>query len=135
MALESLKQKSPAAISTAEHDLSVLHSQSCDFSFSDKTNAANRTKAVSKFELWAARIGFFTGGFTVASWAPLIPFVQSKLALEPYVLGFLLLGLGVGSFVGMPLAGTLTQRLGARNAIALSGLASCLLLVLLALMP
>ena len=75
------------------------------------------------------------GGFTVASWAPLIPFVQSKLALEPYVLGFLLLGLGVGSFVGMPLAGTLTQRLGARNAIALSGLASCLLLVLLALMP
>lgn len=128
MALHSLKHKPDSAVSTSEHDLSVLHTQS-DLPFSEKTNAANRTKAVSKFELWAARIGFFTGGFTVASWAPLIPFVQSKLALEPYVLGLLLLGLGVGSFVGMPLAGTLTQRLGARNAIALSGLASCLLLV------
>ena len=134
MALHSLKHKPDSAVSTSEHDLSVLHTQS-DLPFSEKTNAANRTKAVSKFELWAARIGFFTGGFTVASWAPLIPFVQSKLALEPYILGLLLLGLGVGSFVGMPLAGTLTQRLGARNAIALSGLASCLLLVLLALMP
>ena len=88
-----------------------------------------------KFELWAARIGFFTGGFTVASWAPLIPFVQSKLQLEPYVLGFLLLGLGVGSFFGMPLAGALTQKMGARNAIGASGLISCLLLVLLAAAP
>ena len=35
----------------------------------------------------------------------------------------------------MPLAGTLTQKIGARNAIALSGLLSCALLVLLALMP
>ena len=61
--------------------------------------------------------------------------MQSNLALEPYVLGILLLGLGVGSFVGMPLAGALTQKVGARNAIAVSGLASCLLLVLLALMP
>lgn len=73
--------------------------------------------------------------FTVASWAPLIPFVQSQLQLEPYVLGLLLLGLGVGSFVGMPLAGKLTQRIGARNAILLSGLASCLLLVVLSLVP
>lgn len=71
----------------------------------------------------------------MASWAPLIPFVQAQLLLEPYVLGFLLLGLGVGSFVGMPLAGRLTQRIGARNAILLSGLASCLLLVVLSLVP
>ncbi len=99
----------------------------------DKTHA--KAGAVSKAELWAARIGFFAGGFTVASWAPLIPFVQTKLALEPYILGFLLLGLGVGSFLGMPLAGTLTQRIGARNAIAVSGLTSCLLLVVLALAP
>ena len=78
---------------------------------------------------------FFTGGFTVASWAPLIPFVQSELALKPHILGMLLLGLGVGSFVGMPLAGKLTQKIGARNAIAASGLLSCLLLVFLAMIP
>ena len=98
-------------------------------------NASAAQTGVGKFELWAARIGFFTGGFTVASWAPLIPFVQSKLQLEPYVLGFLLLGLGVGSFFGMPLAGALTQKMGARNAIGASGLVSCLLLVLLAVAP
>ena len=96
---------------------------------------ASNPSGVTKFELWAARIGFFTGGFTVASWAPLIPFVQSKLQLEPYVLGILLLGLGVGSFFGMPLAGALTQKIGARNAIGSSGLVSCLLLVLLAYAP
>ena len=101
MALHSLKHKPDSAVSTSEHDLSVLHTQS-DLPFSEKTNAANRTKAVSKFELWAARIGFFTGGFTVASWAPLIPFVQSKLALEPYVLGLLLLGLGGGPLSACP---------------------------------
>ncbi len=98
-------------------------------------SASLEQTGVGKFELWAARIGFFTGGFTVASWAPLIPFVQSKLQLEPYVLGFLLLGLGVGSFFGMPLAGALTQKMGARNAIGASGLISCLLLVLLAVAP
>ena len=135
MALQSLKHKPSSAVNTSEHDLSVLHSQPSEISFSEKTNAANRSQTVSKIELWAARIGFFTGGFTVASWAPLIPFVQSHLQLEPFVLGFLLLGLGVGSFVGMPLAGTLTQKLGSRNAIAISGLASCLLLILLAFMP
>lgn len=90
---------------------------------------------VTKAELWSARIGFFTGGFTVASWAPLIPFVQAELSLTPMVLGSLLLGLGVGSFVGMPLAGCLSQRIGCRNAIGLSGLLSCLLLVMLAMMP
>ena len=135
MALDSLHRKPSGAFSPQEHDLSALHNQHSDLPFGEKTHAANRIQAVSKFELWAARIGFFTGGFTVASWAPLIPFVQSELALEPFVLGFLLLGLGVGSFVGMPLAGTLTQKIGARNAIAASGLASCLLLVLLALIP
>lgn len=96
---------------------------------------ANARIGVSKAEMWSARIGFFTGGFTVASWAPLIPFVQSELSLSPMVLGSLLLGLGVGSFVGMPIAGHLAQRIGSRNAIGLSGLLSCLLLVLLAMMP
>ena len=61
--------------------------------------------------LFAARAGFFTGGFTVASWAPIIPFVQTELSLEPAVLGTLLFGLGIGSFFGMPIAGTVSTRL------------------------
>lgn len=135
MALDSLNRKPSGAVSPLDHDLSVLHNQHSDLPFGEKTHAANRTQDVTKFELWAARIGFFTGGFTVASWAPLIPFVQSELALKPHILGMLLLGLGVGSFVGMPLAGKLTQKIGARNAIAASGLLSCLLLVFLAMIP
>lgn len=107
---------------------------SCSIS-RDKTDASPKAGSATKAELWSARIGFFTGGFTVASWAPLIPFVQSGLELSPMLLGTLLLGLGVGSFVGMPLAGTLSQRIGCRNAIGLSGLLSCLLLVCLTLMP
>ena len=135
MALDSLNRKPSGVVSPLDHDLSVLHNQHSDLPFGEKTHAANRTQDVTKFELWAARIGFFTGGFTVASWAPLIPFVQSELALKPHILGMLLLGLGVGSFVGMPLAGKLTQKIGARNAIAASGLLSCLLLVFLAMIP
>lgn len=132
----SLKKKPMSAVATLDVNLSAQHSLQ-DAKADEKIHAGsgNRMNAVSGAELWAARIGFFAGGFTVASWAPLIPFVQAQLLLEPYVLGFLLLGLGVGSFVGMPLAGRLTQRIGARNAILLSGLASCLLLVVLSLVP
>ena len=77
--------------------------------------------------LFAARAGFFTGGFTVASWAPIIPFVQTELSLEPAVLGTLLFGLGIGSFFGMPIAGTVSTRFGNRAALAASGVLSCLL--------
>lgn len=120
----------------SQTDLSNLHQpQNNPFEKITETNTNKSVSPVSKKELYAARIGFFTGGFTVASWAPLIPFVQSELALTPMVLGTLLLGLGVGSFVGMPLAGGLSRRIGAKNAILFSGLASCLLLILLAWMP
>lgn len=102
----SLKKKPMSAVATLDLNLSAQHSLQ-DAKDDEKIHAGsgNRMNAVSGAELWAARIGFFAGGFTVASWAPLIPFVQAQLLLEPYVLGFLLLGLGVGSFVGMPLAG------------------------------
>lgn len=127
---KNISPKSFAGTSPKLRESSSSHSFSCD-----KTDASPKTGAATKAELWSARIGFFTGGFTVASWAPLIPFVQSGLELSPMLLGTLLLGLGVGSFVGMPLAGTLSQRIGCRNAIGLSGLLSCLLLVCLTLMP
>ena len=112
-----------------------LSSNEAPSRFSEKTHAAQPVKPVSRLELHAARIGFFTGGFTVASWAPIIPYIQSELSLDPLMLGLLLLCLSIGSFVGMPLAGTLTRKFGARNAIAASGLASCVLLVILASIP
>lgn len=98
-------------------------------------NACPSQSAKMRRKLLAARAGFFTGGFTVASWAPIIPFVQSELALEPAVLGTLLFGLGIGSFFGMPIAGTVSTRFGNRTALAASGVLSCLLLVVLAMIP
>ena len=101
----------------------------------NKDVSPDARKKLLRRKLWAARAGFFTGGFTVASWAPIIPFVQKELLLEPALLGTLLFGLGIGSFVGMPLAGSISRRLGSRTAIAASGLCSCLLLFVLALIP
>lgn len=79
--------------------------------------------------------GFFTAGFTLAAWAPLIPFVKEALNLEPINLGAMLLALGLGSLVGMPLAGKVSAKYGSRAAIGASGAASCGCLVLLAMMP
>ena len=103
MSLNStLKKKPMSAVATLDLNLSAQHSlQNAKADEKIHAGSGNGANAVSGAELWAARIGFFAGGFTVASWAPLIPFVQSQLRLEPYVLGLLLLGLGVGSFVGM----------------------------------
>ena len=136
MSCELTKNISPKSFAGTSSATSKLRDSVSSLSISrDKTDASPKAGAATKAELWSARIGFFTGGFTVASWAPLIPFVQSGLELSPMLLGTLLLGLGVGSFVGRPLAGTLSQRIGCRNAIGLSGLLSCLLLVCLTLMP
>ena len=86
-------------------------------------------------QILAARIAFFTGGFTVAAWAPLIPFVRNGLLLDEFRLGLLLFGLGLGSFFGMPFAGSLSERYGSRHALAFSGIGSCILLILLATVP
>lgn len=61
--------------------------------------------------------------------------MQTELSLEPAVLGTLLFGLGIGSFFGMPIAGTVSTRFGNRAALAASGVLSCLLLVVLAMIP
>lgn len=86
-------------------------------------------------QILAARVAFFTGGFTVAAWAPLIPFVRNGLLLDEFRLGLLLFGLGLGSFFGMPFAGSLSERYGSRHALAFSGIGSCILLILLATVP
>ena len=101
MSLNStLKKKPMSAVATLDLNLSAQHSlQNAKADEKIHAGSGNGANAVSGAELWAARIGFFAGGFTVASWAPLIPFVQSQLRLEPYVLGLLLLlfpGLSLG---------------------------------------
>ena len=63
----------------------------------------------------AARFVFGAVGFGVAAWAAQIPSVKFALGIEEHVLGLLLLLVGVGATVSMPLAGNLAGRFGCRT--------------------
>lgn len=78
---------------------------------------------------------FFVIGLAAGAWAPLVPFARQRLALSDGALGLLLLCLGVGSIVAMPVAGALAARLGCRVVLMLAGAAIALLFPLLALAP
>jgi len=83
-------------------------------------------------EQLSTRIVFFIAGFGMAAWAPLVPFAKIRANIDDGLLGLLLLCLGVGSIVAMPLAGALAARLGCRLVIALSTGLICLTLPFLA---
>lgn len=68
----------------------------------------------ARFQQHATRTAFFIPGFVIASWAPLVPFAKTRIGLDDGMLGVLLLCLGLGSIVAMPLSGILAARLGCR---------------------
>lgn len=83
-------------------------------------------------EQMATRIAFFIAGFGIAAWAPLVPYAKARAGLDEGTLGLLLLCLGVGSILAMPLAGVLAGRFGCRRVMAAGSLLICLALPLLA---
>jgi predicted MFS family arabinose efflux permease len=83
-------------------------------------------------EQLSTRIVFFIAGFGTAAWAPLVPFAKARANIDDGLLGLLLLCLGAGSVVAMPLAGALAARFGCRLVIALSTGLICLTLPFLA---
>ena len=84
-------------------------------------------------EQWSTRIVFFIAGFGMAAWAPLVPYAKERAELNDGVLGLLLLCLGAGSMVAMPVAGALAARFGCRSVIVVSSALLCLSLPLLAI--
>lgn len=68
----------------------------------------------------ATRIAFFISGFATAAWAVLVPFAKSNTAVNDAMLGTLLLCLGMGALIAMPLTGILTSRFGCRRVIVTS---------------
>lgn len=86
-------------------------------------------------EAVATRIVFFIAGFAVSAWAPLIPFAKRRLLLDDGQLGLMLLCLGVGSVLMMPLAGGLAARFGCRRTLLVAGAALCLCMPALMLAP
>jgi MFS family permease len=73
----------------------------------------------------AARVAtwvFFTlNGFAVGLWVVHIPVIERAADIQHSTLGFLLLLLGGSAFVGMQVAGPLTDRLGQRRLVPAAG--------------
>jgi MFS family permease len=69
----------------------------------------------NRIEQLSTRIAFFIAGFAVSAWAPLVPFAKARAGLGDGELGLLLLCLGLGSILAMPLAGYLASRYGCRR--------------------
>lgn len=81
----------------------------------------------------ATKHSFFIAGFAIASWAPLVPYAQERLQADPATLGSILLCLGLGAVIGMPLASALSGKLGTKRIIVTAAASLVLTLPLLAL--
>lgn len=80
----------------------------------------------------ATRLSFLVAGFMMACWAPLIPYAKARSGVDEAGLGLLLLCLGIGSLIAMPLTGFISARTGAKPMILLGGFGLCVLLPVLA---
>lgn len=81
----------------------------------------------------ATRTLFFIGGFAAAAWASLVPFAKARASLDEGTLGLLLLCLGTGSIISMPIAGVLVTRHGCRIVLIAACAVLCISLPLLAI--
>jgi predicted MFS family arabinose efflux permease len=85
-----------------------------------------------RLQQMSTRIAFFIAGLGIAAWAPLVPYAKARAGLDEGTLGLLLLCLGVGSILAMPLAGILATRFGCRRVATGGTLLICAALPLLA---
>jgi predicted MFS family arabinose efflux permease len=89
---------------------------------------------VLKRAAFATRMAFFAAGFAAACWAPLVPFAKARLGINDATLGLLLLCLGAGSVVAMPLVGALSSRIGSKPIILAAAAGLSIFLPLLVLL-
>ncbi|MEN4769282.1 MFS transporter [Duffyella gerundensis] len=83
----------------------------------------------------ATRAVFLVAGISMSAWAPLVPFARERLGVSDASLGSLLLFLGAGSLIAMPLTGWLVARFGCKNTMLCSSLLIMMMLPLLAILP
>lgn len=100
---------------------------------SHSTLSQNEQSLTGGREQWATRAVFLVAGLAMAAWAPLVPFAKARVGVEDGMLGLLLLCLGLGSIVAMPITGVLASRFGCRAVIVSSAIAAALVLPFLAL--
>lgn len=100
-----------------------------------KQNKLEEDAALALRRQRATQALFFISGFGVAAWAPLVPFVKNRLGVAEDMLGVLLLCIGIGSVVAMPLAGAAAARFGCRAVLTAAGSVLPALLLLLSVVP
>jgi len=95
------------------------------------TATITRSQRISRAKL-ATKLAFFIAGFGLSCWAPMVPYAKARLGASDAELGTVLLFLGLGGFLGMPAAGSLTGRLGSQSVIVAGSLGLLLALPMMA---
>src|ERR1044071_852294 len=113
---------------TPEH-CTFMHDRiySCTFMEPPHQNVQKARRATQGF--------FLVCGIAAGAWAPMVPFAKARLALDDGQLGAVLLCMGLGSAVTMPLSGWISHRHGSRIVIPIASALICVALPLLALAP
>jgi predicted MFS family arabinose efflux permease len=94
-----------------------------------------RGEAASPETVRSTRIIFLILGLVAAAWAPLVPDLKLRLALDDAELGLMLLAIGAGSLLAAPLTGLLVARHGGRRVMLVLGTIFCATLPALTILP
>src|SRR6202789_3199197 len=81
----------------------------------------------------ATRLAFVGAGVGVVRWAPLVPFAKTRCHLGDGTMGLVLLLLGAGSIVAMPLAANLSGRFSSKPIVLSGGVGLAVILPLLSI--
>ena len=93
---------------------------------------AHRKPAAGRAEQHSTRLLFLLAGFSAAAWASLVPVAKASTGVNEGQLGLVLLCLGIGSLLAMPVSGVVSTRHGCRKVLMVCGVALCACLPLLA---
>ena len=88
--------------------------------------------AAGRAEQHSTRLLFLLAGFSAAAWASLVPVAEAATGVNEGQLGLVLLCLGIGSLLAMPVSGVVSTRHGCRKVLMVCGVALCACLPLLA---
>jgi len=84
---------------------------------------------------WAVAACFFTNGMIMGSWVPQVPLLAQRFDVGEAMLGLLILTLGLGAVVIMPVCGWLISHTNSRAVLRGSAVISAFALLLVALAP
>ncbi|MCY0964027.1 MFS transporter [Parathalassolituus penaei] len=87
--------------------------------------------AANPLEVFSTRAVFFCSGLAVATWAAIIPLIKRNTGISDGTLGWLLLCLGTGAILSMPISGALAPKFGCRRIILVAGALFSLVVLLL----